>query len=104
MKKINKKKLFGLLGIGLFVSMFNLLLGCLFIKLFWSSIANRLFPKLIEEGLINTTMSWLDSFFIGIFLYVIIRALSGRIVRIDNKGDIYFNRHDVQIEKEIEKE
>ena len=32
---------------------------------FWSNIANRLFPELIKEGLLNPTMSWLDSLFVG---------------------------------------
>ena len=99
---MNKKKIFGLLGLGLFVSMFNLFLGCLFIKLFWSNIASRLFPGLIKEGLLNPTMSWLDSLFIGIFLYVIIRALSGRMVTMDKKCSMHFNRHDKEIEGDIE--
>ena len=47
-------------------------------------------------------MSWFDALFIGVMLFCIIRALSGRIVTMDKKGKIKQVRLDREIEKDIE--
>jgi len=99
---MDKKKILGLLGIGTGIALLNLIIGCLFLKFFWSGIANRLFPKLIASGQIDSTMSFLDALFIGMMLFCIIRALSGRIVTMDKKGKIKQVRLDKEIEKDIE--
>ena len=99
---MDKKKILGLLGIGTFIALLNLLIGCLFLKFFWSGIATRLFPKLVASGQINPTMSFLDALFIGAMLFCIIRGLSGRIITMDNKGKIKQVRLDKEIEKDIE--
>ena len=98
---MDKKKIFGLLGLGTFIALINLVIGCLFLKFFWSSIANRLFPKLVESGQINPIMSFLDALFIGAMLFCIIRALSGKIITMDKKGAFKTNRLDKEIEKKI---
>jgi len=99
---MDKKKILGLLGIGTFIALLNLVIGCLFLKFFWSGIATRLFPKLVASGQINPTMSFLDALFIGVMLFCIIRALSGKIITMDNKGKIKQVRLDKEIEKDIE--
>ena len=76
---MNKKKIAALFGIGIIVTIVNLILGLLFIKVLWGTIAESLFPKLIESGQISSTMSWLDAFWIGVLLYVVIRAFSGNL-------------------------
>ena len=99
---MDKKKILGLLGIGTGIALLNLIIGCLFLKFFWSGIANRLFPKLVASGQIDPTMSFLDALFIGMMLFCIIRALSGRIVTMDKKGKIKQVRLDKEIEEDIE--
>ena len=99
---MNKKKVFGLLGLGALIAFINLLLGSLFIKFVWSDIAQRLFPKLVESGQIDPTISFLNAFFIGVYLFVIIRALSGKMITMDKKGNFKGNRMDKEIEKDIE--
>ena len=98
---MDKKKVLGLLGLGTFIALLNLVIGCLFLKFFWSDIANRLFPKLIASGQIDPTMSWFDALFIGVMLFCIIRALSGKVITMDNKGTFKTNRLDKEIEEDI---
>ena len=99
---MDKKKILGLLGIGTFIALLNLVIGCLFLKFFWSGIATRLFPKLVASGQINPTMSFLDALFIGVMLFCIIRALSGKIITMDKKGKLKQVRLDKEIEEDIE--
>jgi zinc transporter ZupT len=99
---MNKKKIFGLLGLGAFIALLNLVIGCLFLKFFWSNIAYRLFPKLVESGQINPSISFSDALFIGMMLFCIIRALSGRLITMDKKGSFKTNRLDKEIEGDIE--
>jgi len=99
---MNKKKVFGLLGLGALIAFINLLLGTLFIKFVWADIAERLFPKLVESGQIDPSISFLNALFIGLYLFIIIRALSGKMVTMDKKGTFKANRLDKEIEKNIE--
>ena len=99
---MNKKKIIGLLGLGTFIALLNLVIGCLFLKFFWSGIAHRLFPKLVESGQIDPSMSFLDALFIGVMLFCIIRALSGRLITMDKTGSFKANRLDEEIEGDIE--
>ena len=99
---MNKKKIIGLLGLGTFIALLNLVIGCLFLKFFWSGIAQRLFPKLVESGQIDPSMSFLDALFIGMMLFCIIRALSGRLITMDKTGSFKTNRLDKEIEGDIE--
>ena len=88
---MNKKKIAALFGIGIIVTAVNLILGLVFIKVLWATIAEALFSKLIESGQISSTMSWLDAFWIGVLLYVVIRAFSGNLLvvkRDDNSTTI----------------
>ena len=84
---MNKKKIVALFGLGALVTSVNLVIGVFMIKIFWSNIAEKLFPKLIESGEISASMTFLDAFWIGIILYVIIRAFSGNLIKVTNKGD-----------------
>mgnify|MGYP001266596221 FL=1 len=99
---MNKKKIIGLLGLGTFIALLNVVIGCLFLKFFWSGIARRLFPKLVESGQIDPSMSFLDALFIGVMLFCIIRALSGRLITMDKTGSFKTNRLDEEIEGDIE--
>ena len=99
---MNKKKIIGLLGLGTFIALLNVVIGCLFLKFFWSGIAHRLFPKLVESGQIDPSMSFLDALFIGMMLFCIIRALSGRLITMDKTGSFKTNRLDEEIEGDIE--
>ena len=99
---MNKKKIIGLLGLGTFIALLNVVIGCLFLKFFWSGIAHRLFPKLVESGQIDPSMSFLDALFIGVMLFCIIRALSGRLITMDKTGSFKTNRLDEEIEGDIE--
>ena len=88
---MNKKKIATLFGIGIIVTIVNLILGLLSIKVLWGTIAESLFPKLIKSGQISPTMSWLDAFWIGALLYIVIRAFSGNLLvvkRDDNSTTI----------------
>ena len=77
---MNKKKIAALFGIGIIVTIINLGLGLLAIKSLWRIIVESLFPKLIESGQISPFMAWIDAFWIGCLLYVIIRAFSGNLL------------------------
>ena len=99
---MKRKKIIGLLGLGAFIALFNLFIGSLFIKFFWSTICYRLFPKLVETGQIDPSISFLDSLSIGLMMFCIIRALSGKLVTMDRKGNFKSNRLDKEIEKDIE--
>ena len=100
---MNKKKIIGLLGLGTFIALVNLLIGTLFIKFFWSSIVMRLFPKLVASNQIDPSMSFLDALYIGLMLFCIIRAFSGKIITMDKKGKFKSNRLDKEKEEDINK-
>ena len=87
---MNKKKLFtfGALGaLGIIVSAANLAIGIFLIKILWGTIAKALFSKLVESGQISTSMSWNDAFWIGLFLYIVIRAFAGNLIKVTKKGN-----------------
>ena len=82
---MNKKKLFtfGALGVlGIVVTTVNLVVGILLIKILWSTIAETLFSKLVASGQISTSMPWKDAFWIGLFLYFVIRAFAGNLLKV----------------------
>ena len=88
---MNKKKVFSLLVLGIIVTAINLVIGLVMIKVLWSTIAEALLSNLIVSGQITTSMSWKDAFWIGILLYVVIRAFSGNLLvvkRDDNSTTI----------------
>ena len=85
---MNKKKFFtfGALGaLGIIVSATNLAIGIFLIKILWGTIAEALFSKLVASGQITTSMSWKDAFWIGLFLYFVIRAFSGNLFKVTKK-------------------
>ena len=87
---MNKKKLFtfGALGVlGIVVAAVNLVIGIFLIKILWSTIAEALFSKLVASGQIATTMSWKDAFWIGLFLYFVIRAFAGNLFKVTKEGN-----------------
>ena len=87
---MNKKKLFtfGALGaLGFIVTAANLAIGIFLIKILWSTIAEALFSKLIASGQISTSMPWKDAFWIGLFLYIVIRAFAGNLIKVTKKGN-----------------
>ena len=82
---MNKKKIFGLVALGIIVTVINLFLGVVMIKVLWSTIAEALLSNLIASGQITASMSWKDAFWIGVLLYVVIRAFSGKLLTVTNK-------------------
>ena len=82
---MNKKKMFALLVLGVIVTAVNLLIGLVMIKVLWSTIAEALLSNLIVSGQITASMSWKDAFWIGVLLYVVIRAFSGKLLTVTNK-------------------
>ena len=87
---MNKNKLFnfGALGaLGIIVSAVNLAIGIFLIKILWSTIAEALFSKLVASGQISRSMPWKDAFWIGLFLYAVIRAFAGNLIKITKKGN-----------------
>jgi hypothetical protein len=87
---VNKNKLFnfGALGaLGIIVSAVNLSIGIFLIKILWSTIAEALFSKLVASGQISTSMPWKDAFWIGLFLYAVIRAFAGNLIKVTKKGN-----------------
>ena len=84
---MNKKKVFSLLVLGIIVTAINLVIGLVMIKVLWSTIAEALLSNLIVSGQITTSMSWKDAFWIGLLLYVVIRAFSGNLLKVTNKNN-----------------
>tara|TARA_B100000029_G_C17548592_1_gene949332 strand:+ start:304 stop:639 length:336 start_codon:yes stop_codon:yes gene_type:complete len=83
---MNKKKMFALVVLGIIVTSINVLIGLVMIKVLWSTIAEALLSNLIVSGQITASMSWKDAFWIGILLYVVIRAFSGKLLTVTNKN------------------
>ena len=87
---MKKNKLFalGALGVlGVVVAAINLAIGIFLIKILWTTIAEALFSKLVESGQISTSMSWKDAFWIGLFLYFVIRAFAGNLLNVTKEGN-----------------
>ena len=84
---MNKKKVFSLLVLGIIVTAINLVIGLVMIKVLWSTIAEALLSNLIVSGQITTSMSWKHAFWIGLLLYVVIRAFSGNLLKVTNKNN-----------------
>jgi len=82
---MDKKKMFALVALGIIVTGVNLLIGLVMIKVLWSTISEALLSNLIVSGQIAASMSWKDAFWIGILLYVVIRAFSGKLLTVTNK-------------------
>jgi len=61
---MKKTKVFGLVVIGLVITFFNVLIGCVLIKALWPLIASRLFPELVTAGQVNMTLSYGDKPFL----------------------------------------
>ena len=84
---MNKKKVFSLVVLGIIVTAINLVIGLVMIKVLWSTIAEALLSNLIVSGQITTSMSWKDAFWIGLLLYVVIRAFSGNLLKVTNENN-----------------
>ena len=99
---MEKKKVFGLLGLGLLVTAINFILGLLFIKFGWKKISTILFPKLIESGQIDPIINLVDSFWIALIFFLIIKALSGKAASINknnNKTEIKVGSSSMSVDK-----
>jgi len=103
MKKINYKKMFSLIMLGIGIYFLNFFLALVFMKWLWPKIADILFPKLVMSGEIVVSLSFYDAFWIAIYLGVIFTALFGRFLKVDKKTKDKIKKDMVQKE-DIENE
>jgi len=103
MKKINYKKMFSLITLGIGIYCLNFFLALVFMKWLWPKIADILFPKLVMSGEIVVSLSFYDAFWIAIYLGVIFTALFGRFLKVDKKTKNRIKKDMVQKE-DIENE
>ena len=85
MKKVNYKKMFSLIALGIGIYFLNFFLALVFMKWLWPKIANILFPKLVISGDIVTSLTFYDTFWLAIYIGIILTALFGRFLKVDNK-------------------
>ena len=85
MKKINYKKMFSLIALGIGIYFLNFFLALVFMKWLWPKIANILFPKLVISGDIVTNLTFYDTFWLALYIGMILTALFGRFLRVDKK-------------------
>ena len=74
-------------ALGIIVTAANLVIGIFLIKILWGTIAEALFSKLVASGQISTSMPWKDAFWIGLFLYIVIRAFGGNLIKVTKEGN-----------------
>ena len=84
MKKVNKKKVAALVALGFGVYFLNFILALLFMKWLWPKMANILFPKLVLSGDVVVNLAIYDAFWLSIYIGVILTALFGRFIKVDN--------------------
>jgi len=105
--KINYKKMFSLIALGFSIAAFNFFLALVFMKWLWPKIANILFPKLVESGNVETNLTFGDSFWLAIYIGLILSALFGRFIKVSNsakkkiKQDMV-KKEDYEIKEDIE--
>ena len=78
-------KIAGLIGVGVFVMIFNFIAATLIIKFGWQKIALILFSGLVEKGDVNAFLSYKDAFVIMFVIYALKTALGTGVATI-NKG------------------
>ena len=83
--KVNYKKIFSLMALGVGMSAINFLLAIVLIKWLWKKIANILFPKLVSSGDVVTNLTFYDTFWIALFISIILTALRGKMVQADKR-------------------
>jgi hypothetical protein len=106
MKKVNKKKVVSLVALGFGIYFLNFFLSLIFMRWLWPKIANILFPKLVISGEIAINLPFYDTFWLAIYIGVILTALSGRFIRVDNsiKKKMKANMVEDSAENETDKE
>ena len=82
------KKIAGLIGVGVFVVVFNLVAATLIIKYGWQKVSILLFPGFVEKGDINSFLSFIDAFVIIFVLYALKTALGKGVATIDGSSKI----------------
>ena len=103
--KVNYKKVFGLIILGIGIYILNFFLSLVFMKWLWPKIADILFPQLVLSGEIVTELSFYDTFWLAIYFGVILTALFGRFLKVDKstkdrlkKGMVKKNTKDIENE------
>ena len=86
MKKVNKKKVASLVALGFGIYFLNFILALVFMRWLWPKIANILFPKLVISADIVTNLTFYDAFWLAIYIGVILTALFGRFIKVDNSS------------------
>ena len=83
MKKVNFKKLFTLIALGLGIYIANFILSLFLLKWLWPKIADILFsPELLSSGQVIVNLTLGDVFWVAIYLGVILTALFGRLITV----------------------
>ena len=83
--KVNYKQIFSLMALGLGMAAINFLLAIVLIKWLWKKIANILFPKLVASGDVVINLTFYDTFWIALFISIILTALRGKMVQADKR-------------------
>ena len=84
MKKVNKKKVASLVALGFGIYILNFFLALLFMKWLWPKIANILFPELVKSGEVVIALTFYDTFWLALYMGIILTALFGRFIKVDN--------------------
>ena len=97
--KVNYKKMFSLMALGIGIYIFNFFLSLVFMKWLWPKVADILFPKLVESGDVVTNLTFYDAFWLAIYIGVILTALFGRFVKVDKNTKKRLKKDMVQTEE-----
>ena len=97
--KVNYRKIFGLILLGLGIYFLNFFLSLVFMKWLWPKIADILFPNLVSSGDIVTNLTFKDAFWLALYLGVILTALFGRFLRVDKNTKNKLKKNIVEKEK-----
>ena len=97
--KVNYRKIFGLILLGLGIYFLNFFLSLVFMKWLWPKIADILFPNLVSSGDIVTNLTFKDAFWLAIYFGVILTALFGRFLRADKNTKNKLKKNIVEKEK-----
>ena len=73
-------------------------------KWLWPKIADILFPKLVASGDVVTSLTFYDTFWLAIYIGVILTALFGRFMKVDKKTKDRMKKDMVQKENHEIKE
>ena len=80
-------KIAGIIGVGIFITCFNVIAGTLFLKFGWAKISVILFSGLVEKGDVNSILSIKDSFILALLIYALTQALGSGVAKVTKGKD-----------------